>query len=77
MAAVIRGDVKTLAKSVVERGIYRYQPEIVRDAVRHIAFRYAIKAGNLEEVREIVWKASKKSEENLSQAVIKMREEAI
>jgi len=42
-----------------------------------IAFRYAIKAGTLKEVREITWKASKKSEERLSQAVRNMREEAI
>ena len=77
MAAVIRGDVKTMAKSVVECGIYKYQPEIVRDAVRQIAFRYAMKAGTLEEVREIIRKASKKAEESLSQAVRKIREEAI
>lgn len=77
MAAVIRGDVKILAKSVVECGIYKYQPETVKDAVRQIAFRYAIKAGTLKEMREITWKASKKSEERLSQAVRNMREEAI
>jgi len=77
MAAVIRGDVKIMTKSVVERGIYKYQPEIVRDTVRQIAFRYAMKAGTLKEVRGITWKASKKSEESLSQAVRKMWEEAI
>lgn len=59
METVIRSDVRDLAKSIVERGVYKYQSEIVRDAVRGI-----------------VNKASKKLDESLSQAVMKMREEA-
>ncbi|MDP3106085.1 MAG: hypothetical protein Q8M95_15945 [Candidatus Methanoperedens sp.] len=76
MEIVIRHDVRDLAKSIVEKGIYKYQSEIVRDAVRQLAFRYSLKAGSLDEVREIVNKASKKLDESLSQAVMKMREEA-
>lgn len=76
METVIRSDVRDLAKSIVEKGIYKYQSEIVRDAVRQLAFRYSLKAGSLDEVREIVNKASKKLDESLSQAVMKMREEA-
>jgi len=76
MDTVIRHDVRDLAKSIVEKGIYKYQSEIVRDAVRQLAFRYSLKAGSLDEVREIVNKASKKLDESLSQAVMKMREEA-
>lgn len=76
METVIRSDVRDLAKSIVERGVYKYQSEIVRDAVRQLAFRYSLKAGSLDEVREIVNKASKKLDESLSQAVMKMREEA-
>ncbi len=76
METVIRHDVRDLAKSIVERGIYKYQSEIVRDAFRQLAFRYSLKAGSLDEVREIVNKASKKLDESLSQAVMKMREEA-
>ncbi len=76
METVIRHDVRDLAKSIVEKGIYKYQSEIVRDAVRQLAFRYSLKAGSLDEVREIVNKASKKLDESLSQAVMKMREEA-
>lgn len=76
MTGIIHRDIRDMAKSIVERGIYRYQSEIVRDSVRQLAFRYALNAGSLDEVREIVHKASKKSEESLSQAVMKMREEA-
>jgi Arc/MetJ-type ribon-helix-helix transcriptional regulator len=76
METVIRSDVRDLAKSIVEKGIYKYQSEIVRDAVRQLAFRYSLKAGSLDEVREIVNKANKKLDESLSQAVMKMREEA-
>lgn len=84
METVIRSDVRDLAKSIVERGVYKYQSEIVRDAVRQLAFRYSLKAGSLDEVRENktphlnagIIKASKKLDESLSQAVMKRREEA-
>lgn len=76
MEIVIRSDVRDLAKSIVERGVYKYQSEIVRDVVRQLAFRYSLKAGSLDEVREIVNKASKKLDESLFQAVMKMRKEA-
>ncbi len=76
METVIRQDVRDLAKSIVEKGIYKYQSEIVRDSFRQLSFRYSLKAGSLDEVREIVNKASKKLDESLSQAVMKMREEA-
>jgi len=53
MAETIRRDIRDMAKSIVERGIYRHQSEVVRDAIRQLAFRYALNAGSLDEVREI------------------------
>ncbi len=76
MVIISRRDVRDIAKSMVKRGIYNQRSEIVRDAVRQLAFRYSLKVRSLDEVRGIVHKASKKSEESLSQAVMKIREEA-
>lgn len=51
--------------------------ETVRDAIRQLALEYGKQASSLEEVRNIVGRAGEKSGETLSQAVRKMREEAV
>lgn len=73
----ISESIMEIAKSQIERGIYKSQSETVRDSVRQLAYRYGTNAGSLEEVREITKKASEKSGESLSQAVTKMREESV
>lgn len=51
--------------------------ETVRHVIRQLALKYGIHAGSLDEVRRIAGKAEKKSGKTLSQAVRRMREEAI
>jgi len=73
----VSGSIMEIAKSRIERGVYKNQSGIVRDSVRQLAYRYGTNAGSLEEVREITKKATEKSGERLSQAVTKIREESV
>jgi Arc/MetJ-type ribon-helix-helix transcriptional regulator len=73
----IRDGIMEVAKYQVERGKYKSQSETVTDSVRQLVYRYGANAGSLEEVRVITKRASKKSGERLSQAVIKIREESV
>ncbi|MDI6655077.1 MAG: hypothetical protein QME59_04250 [Candidatus Hydrothermarchaeota archaeon] len=76
MAVNVGKEIKRIMKSLTEKGIYRTQSEVVRDSVRQLAIKHAARIESLEEVRNIIEKANKKSRETLSQTVKKMREEA-
>lgn len=71
------GSILKVAKSHVERDIYKSQSEAVSDSVRQLAYQYGLNAGSLREVREITGRASEKSGESLSHAVTKIREESV
>ena len=75
MSSDVTNEIKNMAKRLVEAGIYKSQSEVVRDAIRQLAYRYGIKAVSLEEIRKITKKATKSSGETLSQAVKKTRQE--
>ena len=76
MSSDVTKEIKHMAEQLVERGIYKSKSEVVRDAIRQLAYKYSLNAVSLEEVRKITGKASKKSGESISQAVKKIREEA-
>ncbi len=76
LTADVTKGVKDMAENLVKKGLYKSQSEVVRDAIRQLAFKYGVKTTSLEEVREIIAKASKRSGETLSEAVRKIREEA-
>jgi len=75
LTADVTNGIKNMTQKLIKSGIYKSQSEVVRDAIRQLAYKYGIKAVSLKEVRLITKKASKKSGESLSKAVQRMREE--
>lgn len=75
MSSDVTKGVKRMVEKLAASGMYKSQSEVVRDAIRQLAYKYNVKAVSLEEVRKITARASKKSRETLSQAVRKIREE--
>ncbi len=75
LTADVTDGVSRLVKVLVEKGLYKSQSEIVRDAIRQLALKYDIKDVSLNEVREITLKGSKNSKESLSNSVKKLRQE--
>ena len=76
MSSDVTNGIKKMAEKLVAAGIYKSQSEVVRDAIRQLAYKYGMKPASLEEVKKITLKGSKKSNESLSRAVKKIREEA-
>lgn len=74
MSSDVTKEIKHMAEQLVEKGIYKSQSEVVRDAIRQLAYKYGITVVSLDDVRAITTKATKKSQETLSHAVKKMRE---
>ncbi len=76
MSSDVTKQIKQIVKRFVDKGIYKSQSEVVRDAIRQLAYKYGIGIISLEEVRRITAKATKKSGETIVNAVKKLREEA-
>lgn len=76
MSSDVTAEIKHMAEQLVEKGMYKSQSEVVRDAIRQLAYKYGISPVSLEQARKITAKGTKKSGETLSKAVKKMREEA-
>jgi len=74
MSSDVTKQIKEMTEKFVASGIYKSQSEVVRDAIRQLAYKYGILV-SLDEVRKITAKASKKTGESLSKAVKKIREE--
>ncbi len=76
MTADVTEGVRKMTKELVKSGLYKSQSEVVRDAIRQLAYRYKIDtAQSIGRAREILDKAAKKSGKTLSQTVVEMREE--
>ena len=73
MSSDVTNEIKHMVEQLVERGIYKSQSEVVRDAIRQLAYKYGIKISGLDEVRRITARATKKSGETLSQATKRIR----
>lgn len=73
LTADVTKGIKNMTQNLVKKGIYKSQSEVVRDAIRQLAFKYDVKT-TIEGVRKITEKAVKKQKETLSQATKKMRE---
>ncbi len=43
ISADVTDGVKKIISELLEKGLYKSQSEVVRDAVRHLAFKYDIK----------------------------------
>ena len=76
LTADVTKGVKEMAHKLVEKGIYKSQSEVVRDAIRQLAYKYNVDTAiNLKEVRKITTKATKKSNKNLSKLTRELRDE--
>ena len=76
MTADVTEGVKKMTKELIRTGLYKSQSEVVRDAIRQLAYRYKIDtAGSIERAREILDKAAEKSGKSLSKTVREIRDE--
>ena len=77
LTADVTKGIKDMAQKLIKTGMYKSQSEVVRDAIRQLAYRYRIDtAPSIEEVRDILDRAAKKSGKTLSQTVREIRDEA-
>lgn len=76
MTADVTEGVRKMTKELIRTGLYKSQSEVVRDAIRQLAFKYGIKKpASIDEVRKITAEAIEKSGKTLSQAVRELRDE--
>lgn len=76
MSSDVTTEIKHITEELVNRGMYKSQSEVVRDAIRQLALKYGLEAGDKEKIRKIVATASKRSGKTLSQTVREIRDEA-
>ena len=76
LTADVTDGIKDMAQKLIKSGMYKSQSEVVRDAIRQLAYRYKIDtAPSIERAREILDKAAKKSGKSLSKTVREIRDE--
>lgn len=76
LTADVTKGIKDMAQKLIKSGMYKSQSEVVRDAIRQLAYKYKIDtAPAIEKAREILDKAAKKSGKSLSQTVREIRDE--
>ena len=76
MSADVTKEIKQMTEKLVEKGIYKSQSEVVRDAIRQLSLKYGMADTNIEKIRKKISEASKKSGKTLSQTVREIRDEA-
>ncbi|MBI2559463.1 hypothetical protein HYW20_09135 [Candidatus Woesearchaeota archaeon] len=76
LTADVTKGIKDMTQKLIKTGMYKSQSEIVRDAIRQLAYKYKIDtAPSIEEVREILDRAAKKSGKSLAKTVREIRDE--
>ena len=76
LTADVTEGIKDMTQKLIKSGMYKSQSEVVRDAIRQLAYRYRIDtAPTIERAREILDRASKKSGKSLSKTVREIRDE--
>ncbi len=76
LTADVTEGIKDMTQKLIKSGMYKSQSEVVRDAIRQLAYRYRIDtAPNINDVRRIFSKAAKKTKKTLSQTVREIRDE--
>ena len=77
LTADVTKGIKDMAQKLIKTGMYKSQSEVVRDAIRQLAYKYRIDtAPSVERARKILDKAARKSGKSLSQTVREIRDEA-
>lgn len=76
LTADVTEGIKQMTQKLIKTGMYKSQSEVVRDAVRQLAYKYKIDtAPSIERAREILDRAAKKSGKSLSKTVREIRDE--
>ena len=76
LTADVTEGIKDMTQKLIKSGMYKSQSEVVRDAIRQLAYRYKIDtASSVERAREILDRAAKKSGKSLSKTVREIRDE--
>ncbi len=76
LTADVTEGIKDMAQKLIKSGMYKSQSEVVRDAIRQLAYKYKVDtASSVERAREILDKAAKKSGKSLSKTVREIRDE--
>ncbi len=69
-------EMNQMKKKLKKTGIYKSQSEVVTDAIRQLTYKYTTRnAPSLNEVRQIIARASRKSGKTLSQTLREIRDE--
>ena len=74
LTADVTQGIKELTKGLVDKGIYKSQSEVVRDAIRQLALKYKVEQTH-SDIREKITASSKKSGKTLSKTVEELRAE--
>lgn len=76
MTADVTKGIKDMTQKLIKAGMYKSQSEVVRDAIRQLAYKYRIDtAKTIEIAREMLDKAAKKSGKSLAKTVREIRDE--
>ena len=76
LTADVTEGIKKMTQKLIKSGMYKSQSEVVRDAIRQLAYKYRIDtAPSIEKVREILDRAAKKSGKSLAKTVREIRDE--
>ncbi len=76
LTADVTEGIKDMTQKLIKAGMYKSQSEVVRDAIRQLAYKYRIDtAPSIERAREILDRAAKKSGKSLARTVREIRDE--
>jgi len=76
LTADVTEGIKDMTQKLIKTGMYKSQSEVVRDAIRQLAYRYKIDtAHSIDRAREILDRAAKKSGKSLARTVREIRDE--
>ncbi len=76
MSADVTKEIKQMTEKLVEKGMYKSQSEVVRDAIRQLSLKYGMAKTNIEKIRRKNSDITKKYGKTLSQTVREIRDEA-
>jgi len=75
LTADVTDGIKEMTQKLIRSGMYKSQSEVVRDAIRQLAFKYNLgRDFSLEKTRNAVAKAGKKAGKRLSDTVREIRD---
>ena len=76
LTADVTEGIKDMTQKLVKSGMYKSQSEVVRDAIRQLAYKYKVDtASSVQRAKEILDKAAQKSGKSLSKTVREIRDE--